>query len=292
MRPTIIIGEAHLDPAARQLVHDNLEFFENEGYNTFSFEHDTDVNLASEIHYLQEHMALSDLFLAFAPSDVKRADLLTLCSVPSNRVLLSLFNKIKSSSKMQYQGLDNLGVKNRWVKSGEEIIKLATPEKNELREQNMVNELLQISEQGSGLAIVGLSHVKGIQDKIINKIGLEEARKRFVVLVPFSYIIPSSQLDKITSLVYERNFSELQKLFPLGKCNLFGTAPSSMADYGLSLGERFNLFVKKECFGDNVKHKDVNYCRQYTNYLLSFFTPSREQHGEAINEFEAIVRSM
>lgn len=285
MRPTILIAEVHMDPSARQLVHDNLTFFEKEGYNLFAFEHDFPIDLKQEIRFLQKHIDLSEVILKSASPEVLLENFISLWSVPSNRVLLDLFKKIDTQSNMRYQGLDNLGVINRWGATRDEIQQMATPEKNTLREEHMACELVKISEQGAGLAIIGLSHVKAIQERLIETLGLAEAQKRFVVLIPYSYVIPSSKLDSILSLVYEQNRTELMQEFPLRQCNFFGTEPTSMAEFGIDLNTRFKQFVSKKCLGIEIETEDNSCCNQYTQLLLRFFTPAKMHRSEALNQY-------
>lgn len=127
----------------------------------------------------------------------------------SNKELLQLFSLVKQraqQNKMKYQGLD-IELGNRFAISREDVITKIDGKMQE-RDKMISHQLLNTK---NAVAIIGLNHMKGIQENLISEIGVEETRKRFLFIMPFSkFHIP--ELDGRVDILYCVNNNQFEKL--------------------------------------------------------------------------------
>ncbi|STX88236.1 hypothetical protein [Legionella feeleii] len=184
---SIIIGEHHEDPSARIFVRQNIQDFINTGLSLFGFEHGEKTNLETEIQWLEEDLnsvtcCLQMAVYVFFNKEYKK--------MQSNQQLLNLFKTI-ASHDIEYQGLD-IDIGNRWAPEAtpqrmwKQLAGLANSNNfNEIikyRDKIIVTNLLKHADK-KGIHIVGLLHLKGIQELLIQQKGEAAVRNNYEFVV-------------------------------------------------------------------------------------------------------------
>jgi hypothetical protein len=202
---------------------------------------------------------------------------------PSNAVLYRLLLKIQSCESMRYLGIDKPLFGDRFKMTMTQLTEAHN--QIDIRSDYMANKLLEIADQGV-IAIIGAAHAERIQKKLIEKLGIEKAQEHFSFIVPYG-LLDNPQIDirsKWLDQLANNNLAPVIAAFPLGKINFFGGMPTTFTEECQSTDQRFQDFVKVNCWNQTIQTTCSKYLLGYLYRL--FVSPST---SAATNEYLQIV---